>query len=720
MRKGNRLKWIVIFVMCGFFLYPSVWATENEITVLDTEIVTDSGKKSKLLNTNASIHVLTKKDIKNSGQSSIAELISSIPGIINQKSGSKTYFSIRGTRTGMSAGPAIYMDGRPLNVGVHGYSKIDMIPIDNIEKIEVIKSPPASKYGANAARGVILITSKTGKSAEDDIHAYVSGEYGAWDTIKMFGDISGTKNKFDYSVSASSMETDGYRDSDDETRNTDGQVGYKFDGGRLDFIAGFNDYSAKYGIGLPEWQVARDRTVSSANTKEDGSGYLILPNETDEEFFNAQIKLDYDKDGRLFNTAFIFSRDNQVFTWMKDFYNTDINKKRDDYQDDRTENQYNFKINGGKVFDFGNTAISDTLTLGLDYKYADFDQTRIYPFNTTAFSANMTSDKNKADIDATRKFLGLNLNNDFEIDRFRFQAGVRFNNLEYELQNKVPASVSIDRDSDLDWTLSPSYNIFDTANLFVTWNHSHFYLPLGYYKSCMEYNHPDAQAEDLEPELYDTIETGFKHQVNKAFNYSVMYYYTQVEDKVVSYYDGTTFNGYRNTGTSIHQGIEAEVDGRPFDWLGYRISIATIDAEWDTGVAKAYATPDAKSTSVTNLSGKKVHYVPDYEYAVGVDVYPFQNKPYGSLTFSLDVHGVGEQYEDYNNNLKMPKADFVDVKISWALGNLECYLTCSNLFDKEYDKVVNSSGKAHSRFTTGSGFYPQDGRYLGIGASYKF
>ena len=717
MKKNYRLICIVIFIMCGVFLYPAVWAAEEDITVLDTLIVTNSGTKTKLLDTNGSIHVLTKKDIKDSGHNNVADLISSIPGIINHRSSSKTYFSVRGTRTTMSAGPAIYVNGRPLNVGIYGYSKIDTISIDNIEKIEVIKSPPASKYGANAARGVILITTKTGKSAEDKFNGSGAFEYGSWDTIKLNGGLSGTMDKVDYSLFASSMETDGYRSSNDETQNADGQIGYKLDTGRLDFLVGINKSSTRYTTALPEWQVARDRTVSAVNSKEDGSGYLILPNETDEEFFNTQIKFDYDKGTWLFNTAFTFSLDKQTYTRMKDFYHTTLDKKRDDYRDDREEKQYDFKINGGKVFDFDTAEMSNTFTLGLDYKYADFDQVRTYPFNTTAFSSKMTSGKDKADIDATRKLLGLNLNNDFEINKFRFQTGIRLNYVKYELENKVPASISIDRDNDLDWSISPSYNILDNANLFVTWNHSHFYLPLSYYKSDMEKNNPYAQAKDLKPELYDTIEAGFKHRVSQAFNYSLMCYYTQVEDKLVSYYEGTSYQGYRNAGTSIHKGIEAEIDGKPLKWLGYRVSLATIDAEWDKGEAKAYETPDATSTSITNLAGNKVIYVPEYEYALGVDFYPFQDKPYGSLTFSLDLHGFGEQYEDYNNNLKMPKAHFVDIKVSWTLGNVNCHLTCSNLFDKEWDKVVNSLGKPHSGLY---GFYPQDGRYVGIGVSYRF
>ena len=701
-------------MMAGAVLCAGAMAQDgDDVTVLNTMIVAGSGTKTELLDTNASIHVLTLKDIQNSGQRSTAELISSIPGVVNQKSGSQTYFSVRGTRTGMSGGPKIYVDGRPINVGVYGYSKIDSIPIDNIEKIEVIKSAPTSKYGASAARGVILITTKTGASAQKKAQGSISAEYGSWDTRKVTGGISGVSDKIDYSVSAYKDQSDGYRDSDEETKSGDAQIGWQFDGGRLDLIAGINQSFNNYPIGLPQWQVDRDRTVAAANTKEDGSGYLMLPNESDERLSNFLIKYAYDKDNWLANSSVGVSRDRQDLFYRK--YLNNASKLDDNYKDHRVEKIYDVMASVGRRFDSG--VVSNTVTFGLDYQYSDFTQDREYPWDT---DDNNASSERKADIDAEKELFGVNLNHDFAYDRFRLQSGLRYNSMTYDLSNQMPDSVKVELDDDIDWNISPSYRIFDRANLFVSWNRSYFYLPLGYYKSDMENASDYTKPQDLKPEEYDTVEAGFKHQFNKGFNYSLIYYYTQVDDKVVSYYEGTTFKGYRNAGSSVHQGIEVEVDGRPLDWLGYRASFTTIDAEWDKGQAKAYATPDATSLTMTDLSGKKVNYVPEYEYSVGVDFFPLRDTAYGSLTLSIDVHGFGEQYEDYNNNLKMPAADFVDTKVTWIFKGIEYYICCSNLFDKEWDRLVNAQGKAHDRLATGSGYYPQDGRYVGVGVSYRF
>lgn len=724
MKRFSRLKWIHLFVFLSMMIPPAAFAAEDDTTVLDTVIVTDSGTKETLLNTSSAITVLTEKDIQNSGQSKTSELISAIPGVVNQKAGSKTYFSIRGTRGALSEGAVIYVDGRPINTGMYGYSKIDTIPIDNIEKIEVIKSPPASKYGANSARGAILITTKSGKNDQDPIKGYASAEYGSWNTKKITGGFSGSKDKFDYSISAYGMESDGYRHTDDSVKSADGQIGYLFDGGRLDFIAGINNSFTTNATALMLADLARDRR--SAGYMATG-GYYVPPSKSDAEMVNAGIKLDYDKDNWLFNSSLVYTRDNELFTQMDDFNNPTFNSKRDDYQDDRLDTQYDLKIGGGRTFDLGGEKKSDTLTLNLDYKHSDFEQERAYPNDNPSIAyaagklASMTSGKKQADMEGIKKHLGINLNNDLNLDPFRLQTGLRWNDISYTLENKTPSTVKVAYDGDLDYTVSPSYAVLEKANIFVTYNHSHFYLPLGHYKLDMEYNQPEAQAKDLKPEIYNTWEGGFKHQYHPAFNYSIIYYYTMIEDKVGSLYVGSTFKGYRNAGDGIHQGIELEADGRLFSWLGYRLGFTTINAEWDKGTARAYATPTAAAQSNIDLAGKKVHYVPEYEYAAGLDFFPFQDKPYGSLTVSLDAHGFGEQYEDYANNLKMDGAVFFDLKLAWTIGKFEWYLSCTNLFDKEWDKYGNATGLAHSRFSGGTtGIYPQDGRYVGAGVSFKF
>lgn len=715
-----------VHVLTGSLLFyclatPALAENSNDSTILDTMVVTGSSQDSKLLDTPSSITVLTEKDLRHSGQTQLAELLATIPGVVSQKSGSKTYFSIRGTRGTLSPGAAIYLDGRPLNTGLYRYSKIDTIPLDNIEKIEVVKSPSTAIYGANAARGVILITTKSGKEAGDPLQTFISAEYGSWNTGKGTASFSGEKDNLFYSFTGHALRTDGYRESDEEVNSIDGKLGYNFDGGYIEAIAGYNDSFTRYPTGLDLETAANDPTSPGyVNSK----GYFVRPNQTDEDLANIAFNAKYDKNDWLFNASLGLTRDNQDYSQKKDQNSPRLSDRQDDYSDERQETRWDFKVNGGRSFESEN-GISDTLTAGIDFFHSDFDQERSYPYSVDpsspgSWTRSMRSKKDKADIDITQRFFAFNVNNDFAMGNFRLLTGARLNYVNYELENKEPASVDKDFNGDVDWTISPSYAVLPEGNLFVSYNHSHYYIPFGHFKSTMEYDHPDAQAEDLEPEIYDSWEAGFKHQLHPAFNYSIILYHTTAEDKMVSFYDGTKFRGYRNAGTSIHKGIELEVDGRPFDWFGYRLNFTTIDAEWDEGVAKAYITPGDRRTSIIDLDGKEVNYVPEYEYSIGFDFYLLRKSKYGSLTASLDIHGFGEQYEDYNNNFTMDSADFVDLKLTWSHGRYELFLNSTNIFDEQWDKYVNSTGKEHDALGGMGGIYPQDGRYIGIGGSIKF
>lgn len=691
---------------------------KEDVTVLETIVVTDT-LKNKLVDIPSSITVLTEKDIENSGQTNLADLVSTIPGVINQKAGSRTYLSIRGTRGVLSEGAVIYVDGKPINSGQYGYSKIDTVPLDNVVKIEVIKSPSPSVYGANASRGVILITTRSGRDASKPLQSMVSGEIGSWGTQKGTANLSGIVKKFDYSLTAHAMKRDGYRESDEEVKSLDGQSSYLFDDGHVDLLIGLNDSFLKNPAGLPLYAAKSDRTQPGYNTKADGSGYYVLPSENDCKTLNSGLKFNHEKNGWLQNHSLIFTHTDETNTDKDDYNSPDNNARRDDPKDDRDEDRFDAKVNFGKIISGKN--LTDNISVGIDCQVSAFSQVRNYPLNSDVMTASMSTGKKKADVDIDSSISAVNVNNELAFEKAKLTTGLRVNHAEYEIKNKIPASFDKDYEGDLDWSISPSYSIVENGNVFVSFNHSNWYLPVGLYRLDMEYSHPDALAENLEPEIYDTLETGFKHCLSKAFNYSVICYHTTVSDKIISFYDGTSFKGYRNAGTSIHQGVELEVDGRPSELIGYRLSFTTINAEWDKGVAKSYLKPDSAITSVVDLSGKEVNYVPEYEYSVGFDFYLLQESASGALTASLDIHGFGKQYEDYCNNLEMSPADFVDLKLTWSFKSYKLYIAGVNIFDREWDKYSNSTGVSHARIDGGmGGIYPQDGRYVSVGGSYNF
>jgi outer membrane receptor protein involved in Fe transport len=236
----------------------------------------------------------------------------------------------------------------------------------------------------------------------------------------------------------------------------------------------------------------------------------------------------------------------------------------------------------------------------------------------------------------------------------------------------------------------------------------------------MDYDDPSNQPQDLKPEIYDNYEVGFKHRLAKYLNYNIALFKTYVENKYMPYYDSAgDFKGYKHIGDSIHQGIELGADGRPLEWFGYRLGFTWLNAKWDKGQTKVRVwadTPVPDTTRLVDISGKKIYRVPDYQYLVGFDFNPLKK-----LTFSLDIHGYGEQWVDALNRIKNGAVTLVDMKAKYAFNkNFEMYIVGSNIFDFEYESIFNTPGTRNSDGSLDNNYYPRAGRYFEIGGTVKF
>jgi len=139
--------------------------------------VTSVGKKpQRLADTAAAVFVITQDDIRRSGASSIPEVLRMAPGIEVARMNNSTWnISARGFNTRWSTKLLVLMDGRtiysPVSSGVNWQEQDTMLP--DIERIEVIRGPGATLYGANAVNGVINIITKSARSTEGGL-AYVA------------------------------------------------------------------------------------------------------------------------------------------------------------------------------------------------------------------------------------------------------------------------------------------------------------------------------------------------------------------------------------------------------------------------------------------------------------------------------------------------------------------------------------------------------------------
>ena len=127
--------------------------------------VTSAGKKKENLSTAATaIHVITNEDIRRSGVTSIPEALRLSPGLEVARQDSHTWaISSRGFNDEFANQLLVLIDGRsvytPLFAGV--YWDVQDMMLEDLERIEVIRGPGGTLWGANAVNGVINITSKS-------------------------------------------------------------------------------------------------------------------------------------------------------------------------------------------------------------------------------------------------------------------------------------------------------------------------------------------------------------------------------------------------------------------------------------------------------------------------------------------------------------------------------------------------------------------------------
>jgi iron complex outermembrane receptor protein len=145
------------------------------------EVTSVSKKSEKASEAAAAIYVITQDDIQRSGMTSIPELLRMVPGLNVAQSNSHGWaISARGSSDQFANKLLVLMDGRtvysPLFSGV--FWDVQDTPLRDIERIEVIRGPGATLWGANAVNGVINIITK---NAADTTGGYVSQTVGNLD-----------------------------------------------------------------------------------------------------------------------------------------------------------------------------------------------------------------------------------------------------------------------------------------------------------------------------------------------------------------------------------------------------------------------------------------------------------------------------------------------------------------------------------------------------------
>ena len=195
----------------------AVWTTsiaEEKIASqkLNETVISTENFETSVLDTAKNITIVTQEEIQAKGANTVAEALRGVPGLtITSSEGSEPYFDLRGYGATAAQNTLILIDGVPLNNIQGSWYYTSQIPVNMIDKIEVIPSGGAVMYGDGAAGGVINIITKVPQDKKN--YGSVGLEIGSWKTAK--GSLNyGTKvtDRLLMDIAYTGYRSEGFRD----------------------------------------------------------------------------------------------------------------------------------------------------------------------------------------------------------------------------------------------------------------------------------------------------------------------------------------------------------------------------------------------------------------------------------------------------------------------------------------------------------------------------
>ena len=173
----------------------------------DPVVVTAARGPQSIADLVADVTVIGPEEIARSGADSLAALLSRQPGIEivqNGSPGSTSGVFIRGANRQQTL---VLLDGMRIESASAGAASLEAIPLEQIERIEILRGPASSLYGADAIGGVIQVFTRRGGTS---LAANASVGYGTYATAVASAGVSGSSGPLRYAVQVGGRRSDGF------------------------------------------------------------------------------------------------------------------------------------------------------------------------------------------------------------------------------------------------------------------------------------------------------------------------------------------------------------------------------------------------------------------------------------------------------------------------------------------------------------------------------
>ena len=170
-------------------------------------VVTASRSALPLTELLADVTVIGTEEIARAGAGGLVALLQQQPGVeivANGGPGSTSGVFLRGANTGQTL---VLVDGLRVGSSTSGTAALEAIPLDQIERIEILRGPASSLYGADAIGGVIQIFTR---NAADGFAANGQAAYGTYRTAIASAGFSGASGPWRYALEAGRRQSDGF------------------------------------------------------------------------------------------------------------------------------------------------------------------------------------------------------------------------------------------------------------------------------------------------------------------------------------------------------------------------------------------------------------------------------------------------------------------------------------------------------------------------------
>lgn len=661
----KTVQWMVFFLIFLMAIPGSlVMADEQQKTqpegqVFDLGQVMVVGKSDKT-NKITTTDVVTFEDIKMQGVQTVAQALELVPGVDIQ-TGNKGQASLK-LRGFDQKDVKVLIDGVPAHVSYDGSLDLSQIPVDAISEINVVKGASSVLYGPNTMGGVINIITKKG-GAEPYTHLTTS--FGENNTRNFILNHGGSKGKFNYWITASQRESDGYEVSDDfDPNNTRTGLGteYHEDGGTRD-LSHYENTTLNTKIGYDFDENSKLSLSFDYHDNEKG-----CPTESDRywEFDEwKQWHLNLVGEHKFTNLLTMKSRIYYVdhMDTIKDVsWDADHTTAKKWFE----ESSYEDYTIGGDVqayLDFGDLSL---VKMGVTYMKDNHIQQDLYDATTM-------------DVISGKANLGLQPEQEYEVDVYSFGIEDDIHLLEnlifkagasYDVQDPIMAYGGVERDKTSVWNPQAglAYDVTDAFNLYTSVGKKTRFPQMKELYSTLAGGNKDLEAQET-----IAYEIGAGKQFGEMFDFSLATFYNDIENRIV--YENKQ---YSNKGETAIKGFET------------RLHIMT---PWNLDLSLGYTYLCAKDKADSSTPERDAEFIPEHKASLDAR-YAFD---FG-LSASFQLLYTGEQTEYVQLTKNSPETPYVlddffvcNLKLNQEFAlteklSTDLFIEVRNLFDENYEE----------------------------------